>query len=367
MTTWIAHHGMTSTEYQATFTKLVGDGYRLVEIDGYGENGQAHYAAIFAKGGGPAWIARHGLSASAFQHEFDTRTKDGYRLVEISGYSVNGETLYAAIFDKSTGPARVARFGMTSLEYQAWFNKLVSEGYRLRNVDGYAVGNEARFAAIFDKGTGPAWIARHGMTSDEYQREFDARVGEGYRLRLVSGYAVANQARYAAIFEEMTGPAWVSFHGMTASGYQTQFDKLVKQGYQSGLGQRVRRRRGDALRGDLEPARGRQPAQEPGLRTGGARTERPHRQEAARDLGGSGMAHVEQHRPEDDDRDPPEHPARRLQADVARDDAGPGRWHRSDLRRARHRAGEDEVRSLGVRPAWKRRHRNRQRWRHVRP
>lgn len=223
---------MTAAEYQATFTRLVSDGYRLIEVDGYGANGQAHYAAIFAKRGGPAWIARHGLSASAFQQEFDTRVRDGYRLVEISGYSVNGQTLYAAIFDKSTGSPWVARHGMTSDEYQAWFNKLVSAGYRLRNVDGYAVGSDARYAAIFDKSAGPPWIARHGMTSAEYQKEFDARVAEGYRLRLVSGYAVGNTARYAAIFEKVTGPAWVSFHGMSASDYQRQFDKFVGQGYQ---------------------------------------------------------------------------------------------------------------------------------------
>ena len=171
------------------------------------------------------------MSSAGFQDEFDKRVKDGYRLVEISGYSVNGQTQYAAIFDKSTGPAWTARHGMTSNEYQAWFSKLVSQGYRLRNIDGYAVGAEARYAAIFDKGTGPAWIARHGMTSDEYQKEFDARVHEGYRLRLVSGYAVANQARYAAIFEKATGPAWVSFHGMRAGSYQQQFDKFVSQGY----------------------------------------------------------------------------------------------------------------------------------------
>jgi hypothetical protein len=120
---------------------------------------------------------------------------------------------------------------MTSAQYQAEFDKLVGQGYRLRSVCGYDALYDALYAAIFDKSAGPAWIARHGMTSDEYQKEFDARVREGYRLRLVSGYAIANQARYAAIFEKATGPAWVARHGMTSAQYQAEFDKLVAQGY----------------------------------------------------------------------------------------------------------------------------------------
>jgi hypothetical protein len=72
------------------------------------------------------------------------------------------------------------------------------------------VGNDALYAAIFDKSAGPVWIARHGMTSDEYQKEFDARVREGYRLRLVggyrldwvSGYVVGTATLYAAIWSQ---------------------------------------------------------------------------------------------------------------------------------------------------------------------
>src|SRR5215213_3879269 len=100
MTAWIAQHGMTSVEYQATFRKLVDEGYRLAEVSGYGVNGKAQYAAIFDKVSGPAWSARHGMSSREYQAEFDARIKEGYRLVEVSGYSVDGQPQFAAIFDK---------------------------------------------------------------------------------------------------------------------------------------------------------------------------------------------------------------------------------------------------------------------------
>lgn len=54
------------------------------------------------------------------------------------------------------------------------------------------------------------WVARHGMTGAEYQRQFDQWVGQGYRLTDVSGYNVNGTVRYAAIWEKSTGPAWVA-------------------------------------------------------------------------------------------------------------------------------------------------------------
>ena len=39
------------------------------------------------------------------------------------------------------------------------------------------------------------------MTSSEFQAEFDSRVRQGYRLIEISGYSVDDEARYAAIFE----------------------------------------------------------------------------------------------------------------------------------------------------------------------
>jgi Bacterial tandem repeat domain 1 len=51
-------------------------------------------------------------------------------------------------------------------------------------------------------------------------------------LAQVSGYSVANQDRYAAIWEAKPCPAFVARHGMTAPQYQQAFDQLVgKDGF----------------------------------------------------------------------------------------------------------------------------------------
>lgn len=48
-----------------------------------------------------------------------------------------------------------------------------------------------RYAALWAKGPGPAWQARHGLTGAQYQQTFDQLVGQGYRPVDVSGYEVA--------------------------------------------------------------------------------------------------------------------------------------------------------------------------------
>jgi len=228
---WVARHGMTSDQYQQFFNQYTGQGFRLVQVSGYSLNNDDRYAAIWVKDGGPAFVAHHRMTSAQYQQLFNQYTSQGYRLVDVSGYNRGGVANYAAIWVKSTGPAWVARHGMTSDQYQAAFDQYVGQGYRLKLVAGYTVGGQDYYAAIWDKSTGGAWVARHRMTSDQYQQFFNQYVGQGYRLIDVSGYTRGGVANYAAIWSKDSGPAFVARHGMTSAQYQQYFDQYVGQGY----------------------------------------------------------------------------------------------------------------------------------------
>jgi hypothetical protein len=51
------------------------------------------------------WYASHGLDSDAYQMEFDALVAAGYRLLRLSGYSVDGVDYYASIWEQSPGPA----------------------------------------------------------------------------------------------------------------------------------------------------------------------------------------------------------------------------------------------------------------------
>jgi hypothetical protein len=253
---WQARHGMTSAQYQQTFNQLVAEGYRLVQVSGYGSGGQDRYAAIWDKCATNAWIARHGMTSAQYQQEFNQHVAQGYQLVWVNGYAVNGQDRYAAIWEKrSNQNPWVARHGMTSAQYQQEFNQLTQAGYRLTQVSAYNVGKDDRYAAIWEKRSGPAWQARHGLFSEQYQQQFNQITGQGYRPVQVSGYAgervvgdeqttcsgdicqtkfthkLVMQDRYAAIWDQQSSHGWVARHGMTSTKYQQEFDHWVGEGY----------------------------------------------------------------------------------------------------------------------------------------
>jgi hypothetical protein len=149
----------------------------------------SRFAAIWEKVPSPPWQARHGLTSDQYQQEFNKLTQQGYRLIHVSGYAVGGQDRYAAIWEKSAGPDWQARHGLTSDQYQDQFNQLRYSGYRLTRISGWGIGDTFHYAAIWEKiYSGPDWVARHGMLSDSYQEEFNFLAKDGYRLKNVSGY-----------------------------------------------------------------------------------------------------------------------------------------------------------------------------------
>jgi len=232
---WVARHGMTAADYQTEFNTMVAQGYRLTYVSGYAVNGQALYAAIWEKSSGAAWVAKHGLTAAQYQTEFNTQAAAGYHLVLVNGYTVNGVDYYAALWDKSSVGPWEAHHGMSAAQYQTTFNTLVAQGYRLRHVSGYGANGNQEFAAIWEKASGPAWIAKNGLTAAQYQAEFNAQVAAGYHLTLVNGYPVGNDVRYVAIWEQGGVAPWQAHHGMSSADYQQTFNDLRYQGYRPAM------------------------------------------------------------------------------------------------------------------------------------
>jgi hypothetical protein len=90
---------------------------------------------------------------------------------------------------------------LTSQQYQAAFDEFTSQGFRPVWVSGAGLGGQVFYAAIWEQRQGPDWVARHGLTSAQYQATFDDLLGQGFRPIVVSGAGVGNDVLYAAIWE----------------------------------------------------------------------------------------------------------------------------------------------------------------------
>ena len=153
-------------------------------------------ATLFSSPGvaGTPYTTTLGITGSQYQSEYDTQTENGYRLVHLDGYAIRGTAYYAAIWEEKTGPQLEARHHMTGEEYQTEYDEQNKNGYRLVHLDGYGVGATAYFAAIWEKNTGPQRVARHRMTGALFQTENDKQNKNGYKLISVEGYGVEDMA-----------------------------------------------------------------------------------------------------------------------------------------------------------------------------
>ena len=230
---YVARHGLSPADYQTAFDTYGKQGFRLVSVSGYVVGGQLQYAALWRQAAGPAWAARHGLSAADLDKAITDFGKQGMRLTYIDGYEVNGAPQFAGIWEASSAPAPTVKIGMTGADYQAAFDALGKQGFRLLFVAGYTQGGSARYAAIWDKSAGPAYIAHNGMSPADYQATFNDLASQGFRLREVSGYSPGGSDQYAAIWDKGgDGAPWIAHNGVAVADYQTSFDVDRYQGYQ---------------------------------------------------------------------------------------------------------------------------------------
>ncbi|MFK7750234.1 MAG: serine hydrolase [Kordia sp.] len=227
---YAARHALSSAQYQTEVTKFNKAGYRLTYVDGYYVNGKVKFAALWEKGKTSGLILRHNLTAKQYQDEVTKNNRNGYRLVHVDGYYDGKKVLYAAIWNKQNTSGLRTRHGLTGTQYAAEFRKNKNDGYRLVHISGYGVKNKAYYAAIWKKGSSSGYIARHGLTSKQYQETVTKYWKEGYRVTQVDSYDVRKKTYYAVIMEKKSG-RYKARHNMNPKNYQLEYDNHRYQGY----------------------------------------------------------------------------------------------------------------------------------------
>src|SRR5258708_28127008 len=109
-----------------------------------------------------------------------------------------------------------AYHGVTAAQHQTNFNNLTPQGYRMISLSVYGDPGDARYAAVWVQRSGPAWVAVHGVDSAGYQSFFNTQTSQGYVPVLVSATGASGNAKFAAVFDKGIAGAWVARHGLTS-------------------------------------------------------------------------------------------------------------------------------------------------------
>lgn len=148
------------------------------------------------------FVARHGMSEASYQRNFDRFTREGFKLRNISAYSEAGKPRFAATWDKSRDGAIVAKHGMSGSQYQREFNRLTDEGYRLTDISGYEDQGKIRFAAKWTKKSGPGWRAHHNLSKAAFWQKVGEYQRQGFKVANISAYNIGQRVYFAAIWEK---------------------------------------------------------------------------------------------------------------------------------------------------------------------
>ncbi|WP_445250747.1 peptidoglycan DD-metalloendopeptidase family protein [Microcoleus sp. OTE_8_concoct_300] len=228
----VAHFGIAEAQYQTIFNRVTSSGYRLIWVDGYEVNGKTFFNAIFRPADGTAWVARHGLTGVEYQKEFDTRTKEGMRLLNLSSYLSAGSIRYATIFVKANGVIWKAYHGLTAEQHQNQFNNWIAEGFRPVNVSAVSISGQRSYAAFYEKSDVGSFVVKSFLTPEQYQNEWNDNVAVGRQLAYLSAYEHLNEVRFSAIFQQKVigSGQTVGRHHLTSAQMQDEYDKWLGQG-----------------------------------------------------------------------------------------------------------------------------------------
>lgn len=231
---WVERHDISGSTYQSEFDLWTGEPYRLrlLRISGSEAAGQARYAFVFEKSTkSSAWAARHGLTAAEFTSAHNTLHAQGYRLVWLDGFGVGATAYYNGIWDRTSGPAQRLRLGESLAAHQTASTANIAAGFELQDVSGFSVAGVPLHAGVWVQSGAPNVQVRYNRTGAQYQADFDSMSANGYRLWRVSGLDSSGAERFTGVWRTTgLGEGW-AYHGMSASVFNSHQINAENLGY----------------------------------------------------------------------------------------------------------------------------------------
>lgn len=174
---------------------------------------------------------RHHVHEDSYQQVFDDIVTAGYRPTWIDGYAVGSETYYNAVFTRTDGAGWDAFHGLDGVAYQERVDAVTEAGFRLTHVDSYATADGVRYAGVFVSTAGSDWTAYHGLTAAEAEVEFFALRDAGYHPVVISPVEWDGQIVVTGLWERADVGAYEAWYGMDDTAYQELFTLYTGRGY----------------------------------------------------------------------------------------------------------------------------------------
>lgn len=236
MANFTAWHGKTLNEHVKLRDEASKNGYRFLSLSIHGTTGSPQYSAVMIKR--PTIVAQRDwplLTADEFQTLFNDQAQKGYGPVIVSATGSAADPRFAAVFQPQA-PIPLTRHRLRSgadtdlNTIQGMNKKAKNDGLILRWATVYGDSSDPRYAAIWMPNTeNTVWNADGVLeTGSDYQSRFNAQIAGWCRPALVT---LNSDDHYLSLFVHNEIGPWVARHGMTSDSYQNEFNTWTQKGY----------------------------------------------------------------------------------------------------------------------------------------
>jgi hypothetical protein len=145
-----AYHGRSAEQHQQLFDEWSAKGWRARNVSVVSVGGQRVYTALYDTSG-PEVRLKSALTTAEYQKEFTDNKEAGLHLAYVNAYTHQGRTFYSAIWTRAAGGGLVARHGMSGSEYQSQWEDARRDGLLTRAVSGSEAGGRAAYVAFWQE------------------------------------------------------------------------------------------------------------------------------------------------------------------------------------------------------------------------
>lgn len=146
-----AYHGLSAADHQKKIDELTAGPWRPKVISVVSIGGNRSYTALYESGSVGGWEAKSFLTPAEYQNLFDENKQKGRQLAYLNAYEYQGQPRFSAIWNSATQGAFKARHDLSGSAYQQEWESALKGGMLTRAVTGYADDGVAKYAAVWRK------------------------------------------------------------------------------------------------------------------------------------------------------------------------------------------------------------------------
>jgi Peptidase family M23/Bacterial tandem repeat domain 1 len=192
----VIRHGMPKHNYQCFLERAAAAGYQNKWIDFF-NIGKDLYVNVVMRPRESEGASRSGMDADAFLQENASFKAAGYRVTQIESY-IDGGVRYAALWQKTGGPAQSLYLGFSAEDHDKKVAELKAQGFRPKSIS-VVTHSGLQYTALWEQ-VSSGWEMRSTLTPAEYSAKAKENHDRGYEVVFLNSYVDGKQPYVSAIW-----------------------------------------------------------------------------------------------------------------------------------------------------------------------